>query len=402
MVRGGGIDGCHCVADFRELARRRLPGALFHFLEGGADDETTLNSNSRAFDKFQLKHNCLVDVSAVDTSVRILGQRLDWPVLLSPTGMSRFFHPGGELAVARAAAKSGTLFTLSAMATESLEDIAAIDGPKMFQIYVFRDRALTLEFIDRCRAAKYDALCLTVDVPVVGNRERDLKSGMTVPPHLTARSFLEFVSHPGWCLNYLRGPKPTIANVAHKIAEGSRSVSSIAQYTANQFDPSVTWDDAAEMAAAWGGPFAIKGLLSANDARRAAEIGATAIIVSNHGGRQLDGVPAAIDCLGPIVDAVGDRMEVILDSGIRRGTHVLKALAIGADACMIGRPYLYGLAAGGEKGVDRVLAILQAEIVRGLRLLGCPQTRQLDRQHIQLQSEPTLSRAAVSHLPRKR
>jgi L-lactate dehydrogenase (cytochrome) len=293
--------------------------------------------------------------------------------------MSRFFHHQGELAVARAAARFGTLYSLSTVATTSIEEVArASAGPKLFQLYVLRDPGINDELIDRCAAAGFTALCLTVDTVVQGNRERDLRTGMTVPPALTPASFASFFARPRWCWRFLTSPRLQMANVAHRIAEGSTQVSSLASYINGQFDRALNWRAAERIRARWNGPFAIKGVLSAADARRAADIGASAVIVSNHGGRQLDGVPAPVEVIGEIAAAVGGRVEIILDGGVRRGSHVLRALALGATACMMGRPYLYGLAAGGQAGVERVLALLRAEIERDLILAGRPRLTDID------------------------
>ncbi len=298
--------------------------------------------------------------------------------------MSRLFHAEAELAVARAAAASGTMYCLSTVATETIESVAAAcPGPKMFQVYVLRDPGLNSEFIQRCKAAGYDALCLTVDVPIGGNRERDLRTGMVFPPTFGWRSKLSFATHPRWSIGQLMGPGFDLPNVSHRIDATGRGVAGGVEFMFSQFDASVTWDDAARMIAEWGGPFAIKGILSPADARLAASIGASAVIVSNHGGRQLDTVPATADCLEAIVDEVGDETEVIIDGGIRRGTDVIKALALGARACMIGRPYLYGLTTAGEAGVRRVLDIFRAEIVRGLGLIGCTEAIALSREFVQ-------------------
>ena len=371
-LRRNRLERAHNIADLRTLARKRLPAPMFHYIDGAASDEWTLRQNTRAFDQYELVPRYLVDVQEMDTSTTVLGQSIEWPVVCAPTGMSRLFHHEGELAVARAAARSGTLYSLSSLSSVSIEDVAAAsDGPKMFQIYVFRDRELNKELIRRSRDAGYVALCLTVDVPVHGNRERDVRTGMTIPPALTLMSLLDIARHPRWAWHQVTGKPVVLANVVHKIAQGSSDVSTLAQYIHSQFDPTVTWRDAAWMIQEWGGPFAIKGLLTAADAKRAVEIGASAVIVSNHGGRQLDGVPAPIEVLPEIIDAVGDRAEVILDGGVRRGGHVLKALALGAKACMVGRPYLYGLGAAGEAGVSRALEILRTEFARDMALLGC-------------------------------
>lgn len=368
---------CHNVEDVRRLAGRRLPRPIFDYLEGGADDERALRDNLEAFARRRLTPRYLVDVSRIDTRVTVLGQPLEWPVVVGPTGMSRLFHPGGELAVARAAADAGTMYCLSTMGSRSIEAVAeSARGPKAFQIYAFRDRGLTKEFIERARAAKYGALILTVDVPVGGNRERDLRSGMTLPPKLGLMAWLEVLRCWPWALRYARAEPLRLANVAHRVSEASSGeVSTLAAYIANQFDPSVTWRDVEWIAKAWGGPFAIKGLLAPDDALRAADAGATAVIVSNHGGRQLERAIAPLDALPAIVAAIGDRLEVLMDGGVRRGVDVLTALSLGARACLLGRPCLYGLAAGGTAGVAHILSVLRTEFVRGMALLGASDIR---------------------------
>ncbi len=371
------------IAELRARARRALPLPIRGYLEGGADDGYSLSRNSAAFADYELLPRYLVDVSEIDLTTEVLGTKVSMPVLLSPTGMSRLFHPEAELAVARAAARADTLYCLSTVATESIESVAAAaDGPKMFQIYVLRDAGLNAEFIQRCKAANYAALCLTVDVPAGGNRETDLRTGMSIPPKFSWRSKLSFAMHPRWSFAQLFGPNFDMPNVSHRLGGDATGMAGLMEFIFSRFDASVNWDDAATMIAQWDGPFAIKGILTAEDARRAADIGATAVIVSNHGGRQLDGVPATLDCLPEIVDAVGDRVEVLLDGGIRRGTDVLKALALGARACMIGRPYLYGLSTAGEAGVSRALDILRNELTRDLALLGCQTPAQVSAQHL--------------------
>lgn len=379
-MRSSLLQRCVNIGDFRHLAQRRLPPALFHYLDGGADDEYSLRNNTAAFDQYQLVPRALRDVTTLKLGTRVLGSAIDWPVILAPTGMSRFFHHGGELAVARAAQKSGTLYSLSTVATTTIEDVAsATQGPKMFQLYVLRDHGINDELMVRCRDAGYNALCLTVDTVVQGNRERDIRTGMTVPPKPTLRTLAGFAAHPRWCYHYLTTPPLGMANLSHRMAQGSSEVSSLGAYINNQFDRALNWDYAEQLAKRWNGPFAIKGILCAADAKHAADIGATAVIISNHGGRQLDTARAPIDCVAEIAEAVGGQLEIIVDGGIRRGTHVLKALALGATACMIGRPYLYGLAAGGEAGVERVLSLLRQELERGMILAGQPDIQALDR-----------------------
>jgi len=365
------IARCYSVEDLRLVARRKLPAPLFHYMDGGSDDEVSLRRNSSAFDDYAFLPRTLRDVSAIDTSTTLLGKRIGIPFILSPTGMSRLFHHSAEPAVARAAARAGTIYSLSTMATTRLEDIAsATQGPKMFQVYLFKDKGLTAEFVERCAAARYDALCLTIDTPIAGNRERDRVTGMEMPPRFTLNSLLSFASHPAWALAYLKNPDFDIKNVAHRVKALEGKSLSLIDYVNSQFDRTVGWDDAAALRALWPGPFVIKGVQSVADAKRAVEAGATAIMISNHGGRQLDGTMAPVDLVPRIRDAVGAAVELIVDGGVRRGSHVLKALALGANACSVGRAYIYGLAAGGEAGVDRALALLTEELARNMALLG--------------------------------
>ena len=377
------LDSVFNIEDLRKIARKKLPKPLFNYIDGGADDETNVLGNSHAFDSASLVPEYLVDVAKIDTATTVLGREISMPLFLAPTGMTRLFHHDGETAVSKAAAEAGTYYSLSTVGATSIEDVAAAcDGPKSFQIYVMKDRSLTREFIQRCKDANYDSLILTVDIPVAGNRERELRYGFSMPPKLNLAGIAGFAARPGWVYQALTHPKAILANVAHKIPEGSSKSTSLIEYIASQFDPSVTWDDLEWMIAEWGGPFAIKGILSAADARRAVDRGVSAIMVSNHGGRQLDGSLSAFDALGPIVDEVGGECEIICDGGIRRGTHVLKALARGATACSMGRPYLFGLAAGGQAGVAKAVELLRAEIERGMGLIGCRNISEIGEKHI--------------------
>jgi L-lactate dehydrogenase (cytochrome) len=363
------------VDDLRRVAQRRLPLPLFEYLDGAAETEYTARRNSAAFDDVALIPRCLVDVSSVRTSTQLLGQAVSWPVLCSPTGASRFYHAEGELAVARATREQGTLYGVSVMGTHPLESVAAASGPKMFQLLAFKDRDLTIDLMERARRAGYPALCLTVDAAVRGKRERELRAGLGMPLKLSWESLGRSLLRPHWAAGQLRAGPMTLAN----LATWSKRSGLIAQseYAGSQLDTTVTWQEARSLIDRWKGPFAIKGVLSDTDARQAVDAGATAIIVSNHGGRQLDGASSSIEALPAIVSAVGDRAEVILDGGIRRGSHILKALALGAKGCSIGRPYLYGLAAGGECGVLRVLAILKDELIRAMQLTGCTDVTQI-------------------------
>ncbi|MSR02255.1 MAG: alpha-hydroxy-acid oxidizing protein [Gemmatimonadetes bacterium] len=375
------LDRCNNIADLRRMAKQRLPAPMFHYIDGGSDDEWSLRRNTTAFDDYELLPNYLRDISAIDTSTTLLGQKISWPVFLAPTGMSRLFHHEAEPAVARAAQKSGTFYTLSTMGTTRIEEIADQGpGPWMFQIYILKDRALTTEFVERCKAAKYQALCLTVDTALAGNRERDRVTGMVLPPRFSLKSFASFAAHPRWAFHLLKNPDFQIANVVHRV--GKLGTVSLIDYVNGQFDRTVTWDDVAWLVKQWGGPFVLKGIQSPADAKRAVDVGATAIMISNHGGRQLDAAPAPIDCVAAIRDAVGDRLELIVDGGVRRGTHVLKALALGANAVSIGRPYLYGLASGGQAGVERALGMLKSELERSMALLGCRTIAEIGTGHV--------------------
>lgn len=374
------LDQCNNIADFRRLAKRRLPAPIFHYIDGGSDDESTLRRNTQAFEVVDLVPDVLAGVEAVDLSTEVFGKRLDLPLFFSPTAMQRLFHHEGERAIAAAAQEFGTLFGVSTIGTRSIEELGAInDAPKLFQIYVHNDPALTSDLIARCKTAGFDALALTVDTIVAGNRERDLVTGMTTPPKLTPASLLSFLWHARWTADYLLRERFDLPNVSAYITAGSGVSSSVAAYIDSQMKRSIDWEDAGRMIEEWGKPFAIKGIMSVDDARRAVDIGASAIMISNHGGRQLDGSRAPFDQLAAIVDAVGGRIEIILDGGIRRGTHVLKALATGATACSGGRMYLYALAAGGTAGVMRAMQLMRAEIERGMLLMGCRTIAGLDR-----------------------
>ncbi len=378
-----GLVDCYSIEDLRRRAYRRLPSPMFHYIDGGGDGEWTLRRNTAAFDEIQLLPNYLRDISEIDLRTQVLGIDLQLPFFLAPTGMSRLFHHDKEVGVARAAAKFGTLYSLSTLATTSLEEVAeATTAPKMFQVYIFKDRELTRELVQRCRAAGYRALCLTVDTLVSGNREREKKYGMSMPPRVNRHNLLSYATRWGWLFSLLRDRNFKMANVEHRVDALGGGAMAMVDYVNSQFDRSLTWDDAAWLRQEWGGPFLIKGMTTAGDARRALEIGATGVMISNHGGRQLDTVPAPVDCIEPIRDAVGDKLELIVDGGVRRGTHVIKALALGADACSIGRAYLYGLAAGGQVGVERALTLLKEEVERDLALLGCRSPRELGPQHL--------------------
>lgn len=370
------------VSDLEFRASRRLPGPIWHFLQGGADDEWTLNQNLGSFNRFALIPDVLIDVTVVDPSIRLLGRQLPLPILLAPTGMSQLFHVDGEMAVARAAAAAGIPYALSTMATTSLEEVAKARGPRIFQLYCFRDRALTSELLSRAQAAGYDALCLTVDIPVAGNRERDIATGMSLPPKFSLENLLDFAAHPRWLLPKLLKKPFELANVVRYAPPVSRRSTGVIQYVNEQMDRAVSWKDLEWLRGLWSGALFVKGILSSTDARSAVQLGCDGILISNHGGRQLDAVPAPIEILQAIRNTVGDAVPLILDGGVRRGTHVLKAIALGANACSIGRPYLYGLAADGQRGVARVIEIFREEIARGMALMGCPKLNLLGRRHV--------------------
>lgn len=365
------LSDCHNIADLRALARRRLPAPIFHYIDGAADDEVSARRNVAAFETCDLVPQVLQDVAQPDLSVSVLGQKLALPLFCSPTAVQRLFHHEGECAVARAAARFGTLCGVSSLSTRSFAEVAACSrGPKLFQFYFHKDRGLNRALLEDAKAARFDALALTVDTATGGNRERDLRTGFTAPPRLGWRSLASFALHPNWTLNYLLRRKFEMSALKTHIRQGTDIAISIGEYFSTMLDPSMDWDDAAALREAWGKPFCLKGVMSVADARRAVALGADAIILSNHGGRQLDGARAPFDQLAEIVDAVGGQIEIVLDGGIRRGTHVLKALAAGATACSGGRFYLYALGAAGQQGVEAALAIMQAEIGRAMQLMG--------------------------------
>ena len=373
------IKHCHNIGDFREMAKSRIPSPLFHYIDGGADDEFTLKRNTSAFEEYDLIPNGLADVADIDLSTTILGQKVSSPLFLAPTGMNRLFHHDGERATSLAAEKFRHYYSLSTLSSVRIEEIGGlINSPKMLQIYIHKDRGLTYELIERCKKASFSSLCLTIDTIVAGNRERDLRTGMTMPPKFTPSSLLSFAMRPRWVYNYFTHEAFKLANLEGKTDKGSKESLSVIDYINSQFDTNLCWEDAQKAIEAWGGPFAIKGVMSVEDANRSVDVGASAIMISNHGGRQLDFSPAPFDLLSDIVDAVGDKIEIICDGGIRRGTHVLKALALGANACSMGRPYLYGLSAGGQAGVEAVLANFEAELKRNMMLMGINKLSQLD------------------------
>jgi L-lactate dehydrogenase (cytochrome) len=377
------INDCHNVKDFRNLAKKRLPGPIFDYIDGAADDEVTYRRNTEAYDQCDLVPNVLTGVKDIDMSTTVMGQKLDMPLYFAPTALQRLFHHEGEIAVGKAAEKFGTMFGISSLGTASIEEISElISTPKLFQLYVHKDQGLNKDLVDRCKASNFEAMAVTVDTAVGGNRERDLYSGFTIPMKLTLSSLISFGLHPRWAFNYLTHSKWELSNLKDHISEGTNVMTNISDYFTKMTDQSLDWKAVEKINKNWGKEFAIKGIMSVEDAKKAVDIGATAIMVSNHGGRQLDGARSPFDQLAEIVDAVGDKIDVICEGGIRRGTHVLKALSLGAKACSGGRMYLYALAAGGQKGVERIMGNLRNEIERDMKLMGVKNIDQLTRNNL--------------------
>ena len=378
-----GLEDNFNFEDFRRVAKKKLPAPIFHYIDGGSDDEVTLKRNTESFSKCDLVPNILASVGEPDLSTKVLGSKINMPLFLSPVAMQRLFHHDGDKASARAAEKFGTFYSMSTMATSSIEEIAnAASGPKMFQIYIHKTQGLTDNLIDRCKSSGFNAMCLTVDTIVAGNRERDHKWGFTTPPKLTLKSLMSFATHPMWTINYLTHEKFQLPNVSQFVKKSSSIAKGVMEYINEQYDPAMSWKDAEYCIKRRGGPFALKGVMSVEDAKRAIDIGASAIMLSNHGGRQLDGSRAPFDQLEKIVDAVGGKIEIIVDGGIRRGTHVLKALSLGATACSFGKGFLFALSAGGQKGVEIMLQRMKEELRRDMILLGKKNIGELSKENL--------------------
>ncbi|HXV07646.1 MAG TPA: alpha-hydroxy acid oxidase [Burkholderiales bacterium] len=368
-----------CIEDLRRIARRRLPRVIFDFVDGGAMDEVTLRANRSDFQRVALAPRVLTDVSRRDASTTVLGQDIALPLIIAPTGLAGLLWRKGELALARAAAQAGIAYCMSQMAACSIEEVAqASTLPFWFQTYLFKDRGINEGLIQRAARVGCRVLVVTVDTKVQGPRDRDVRNGFTVPPRLTPASVLDMARRLRWLRGVALGPRVTFANLAGTVLDGD-DIINIARFATQQYDYTLAWSDIDWCRARWRGKLAIKGILTPEDARLAVEHGADALIVSNHGGRQLDGAPSPLAVLPAVVDAVQGRAEVILDGGVRRGGDILKALALGARACMAGRPFLYGLAAAGERGVAQAIGLLAGEIDNGLALLGRPSARALDR-----------------------
>jgi len=378
---------CHNFHDFRELARRRLPGPIFNYIDGGADDEATLRQNTASFERCDLVPNILGGVQSPDVSVTVMGQKLAMPVYCSPTALQRLFHHQGERAVAAAAAKFGTMFGVSSLGTVSLEELRkAHDTPQVYQFYFHKDRALNHAMMQRAKEACVNVMMLTVDSITGGNRERDLRTGFSIPFSLTFGGMFQFAIKPMWAINYVTHERFKLPQLDEHV-DMSGGAMSIGRYFTDMLDPSMNWNDVAEMVRAWNGQFCLKGVMSAADAKRAVEIGCTGIILSNHGGRQLDGSRTAFDQLAEVADAVGDRIDVMMDGGVQRGTHVLKALSLGAKAVGVGRYYLFPLAAAGQQGVEQALSLMRAEIERDMKLMGCASISELSRDNLRFRRE---------------
>ncbi|MER8508326.1 alpha-hydroxy acid oxidase [Mesorhizobium sp. M0199] len=375
------LQSCYNFQDFRRLARQRLPGPIFDYIDGGADDETTLRRNTAAFEDCDLVPNVLAGVGQVDMSVTVMGQKLAMPVYCSPTALQRLFHHSGERAVAAAAEKFGTMFGVSSLGTVSLEEVRKHRTPQVYQFYFHRDRGLNRAMMERAKASGVEVMMLTVDSVTGGNRERDLRTGFSIPFRLTLGGMMQFAIKPRWAINYLTHEKFSLPQLNGHIDLGGGALS-ISRYFTEILDPSLDWKDVEDMVRFWNGQFCLKGIMSVADARKAVDIGCTGIILSNHGGRQLDGSRSPFDQLSEIVDAVGDRIDVIIDSGVQRGTHVLKALSLGAKAVGIGRYYLFPLAAAGQAGVERALGLMRTEIERDMRLMGCRSVAELSRGNV--------------------
>lgn len=359
------------IGDLREIARRRLPGGIFDYIDGGAEDETSLRGNTAAFARYGFRPRVMRDVSHVDTSVDLLGHRLGSPLVFSPTGFTRIAHSQGELAVARVAGAHGLPYALSTLSTRSIEEVAAVTtGPKWFQVYVWRDRGMVRDMLRRAAACGYDTIMITVDTAVLGRRERDVRRGFTLPPKLGPGTLVDGLRHPAWTWDFVRHEPITFANVAGSGPDGSGTAVTLSDFISEQFDPALSWDDLDWFRSEWQGKVLLKGVQTVEDAVTAVQRGADGVMLSNHGGRQLDGAPAPVDLVRPVREALGPGATVICDGGVRRGGDIVKAIALGADACTMGRTYLYGLGAAGEAGVERAHAMLTDELRRAMQLCG--------------------------------
>lgn len=377
------LAGAATVEDLRRIARRRLPRGVFDYIDGGAEDEVTMRANANAYREMTFAPRVLRDVSDVDTSSTLLGRPMPFPLVLAPTGFTRIADPEGELAVARSARRAGIPYALSTLGTRSIEEVAAVGSDRLwFQVYTWRDRDLVAEMVNRAAASGYEALCLTIDTAVLGRRERDVRRGFTLPPKIGLSTLFDGIFHPGWAWQFLTSEPIVFANVAGMGELDGTDAISLAEYVGTQFDPALSWNEIAWLREQWDGPIVLKGIQSVEDAVIAADHGVEAIAISNHGGRQLDSSPATLELVAPIAEAVAGRTEIICDGGARRGSDIIKAVALGADAVMIGRPYLYGLGAAGESGVDQVLTNFRSEMARTMALIGCASVSDLGPEFI--------------------
>jgi L-lactate dehydrogenase (cytochrome) len=378
-VKAGLMTTITCIEDLRQLARRRVPRAFFEYADRGSYSEETLRANREDLLRLKLRQRVLMDVSARDLSTSIIGEPAALPLSLGPIGLCGMQHGDGEILAARAAQAAGIPFTLSTMSICSIEDVAAaVDKPFWFQLYVMRDRGFVRALVERAIAAKCSALVLTIDLQVLGQRHADVKNGMTVPPEIRIRNIIDVTTKPGWALGVLRGKRKNFGNISGHV-RGMESVNTLAEWIAGQFDPALNWSDVEWIRSLWPGKLILKGVLDVEDARLAAKTGASALVVSNHGGRQLDGAPSSISVLPKIVDAVGSDIEVMFDGGIRTGQDVLRALALGARSCMLGRAYIYGLGAAGEAGVAQAIDIIRRELDVSMALTGTRRVADIDR-----------------------
>jgi L-lactate dehydrogenase (cytochrome) len=359
-----------CIEDLRQRARRNVPKMFFDYAEAGSYNQETLRANRADFEKIKLRQRILVNVEQRTTATTILGEQVPVPLALGPIGLGGMMHGDGEILACRAAQAAGIPYTLSTMSINSIEDVAAaVDKPFWFQLYVMRDRGFVKELIQRAAAAKCSALMLTVDLQVIGQRHADMRNGLTVPPELKLKNIIDIATKPAWLFSIAKGKRKTFGNLAGHVKD-TTNINSLAKWTAQQFDPTLNWKDVEWIKSLWPGKLILKGILDVDDAKIAVTTGADAISVSNHGGRQLDGAPSAIASLPRIADAVGSEIEVMMDSGIRTGADMMRALALGARSCIVGRSYIYGLGAGGQAGVARAIEILQKELDTTMALCG--------------------------------
>jgi len=384
MTTPGEMKNVTCIEDLRRIARRKVPRAFFDYAEAGSYSQETLRANRADLEQIKLRQRVMLDVSSRDTSITMIGEKVSLPLGLGPVAMTGLQHGNGEILACRAAHAAGIPFTMSTLSICSIEDVAAaVDKPFWFQLYVMKDRGFVRSLIERAAAAKCSALVLTVDLQVLGQRHVDIKNGLSVPPSLKLENLINMMTKPGWVFSVLSGKRWTFGNLEGHV-KGMKSVKSLAQWVGNQFDQTLGWKDVEWIRSVWPGKLIIKGILDVEDARLAAKTGATALVVSNHGGRQLDGAASSISMLPKIADAVGSETEVLFDGGIRSGQDLLRALALGARGCLIGRAYIFGLGAGGEAGVAKAIDIIRKELDVSMALTGVKRVSEIGR-HILVQ-----------------